>query len=89
MLKSNSLLNKTMLFCWVVMPCELIADTSISDKYTVSIISPEDGDSMFFQNTGIWVYTVPQTRIIALNLSILNSKHIFDFRSYEYLTVLI
>jgi hypothetical protein len=53
MLKSNSLLNKTMLFCWVVMPCELTADTSISDKYTVSIISPEDGDSMFFQSIGI------------------------------------
>jgi hypothetical protein len=42
--------------CSVVMPHELV-DTNVSDKHTLSNFrteDPEDGDSMFFRNNGIY-----------------------------------
>jgi hypothetical protein len=36
-----------MLVFWVVMPCELAGrDTSVLEKHTVSIFTPEDGGNM-------------------------------------------
>jgi hypothetical protein len=50
-----------MRFFWVLAPC----------RHTVSIFSPEDGDSIFLRNVGIYrrVYTAPKPRRIASSSS--------------------
>jgi hypothetical protein len=39
-----------MVVFWVVTPCGIIGGTNISDNHTASIISSEDGGSMFLRN---------------------------------------
>jgi hypothetical protein len=54
----------SMLVSWVVTPCGL-TDTNVSENYTASIFSPEEGHGMFLRNAGIYlrVHTALQPRI--------------------------
>jgi hypothetical protein len=53
------------MFFWVLMLCDLLVDANVSEKHTVSIFSPEDGDIMFLKNVRIYrrVYRAPKPRI--------------------------
>jgi hypothetical protein len=37
----------TVMFFWVVMPCRLVVDINILEKYTGSVSKAEDGNSIF------------------------------------------
>jgi hypothetical protein len=58
------------LFFWMVTPCKRVGryqrfrETTVC-IFRVSIVSPEDGDSMFLRNVGIYlrVYTAPQPTV--------------------------
>jgi hypothetical protein len=66
-------MKMSLLVLWVATPCEPVGrlDTTVSEEHTVSIFSPEDGDSMFLRNFGIYlqVHTVLQPTRPTLTLN--------------------
>jgi hypothetical protein len=58
---------------WVLAP----VNVNILERHTVCTFSPEDGDSLFLRNAGIYrrVYTAPKPRRTVLSSSSLLLKH--------------
>jgi hypothetical protein len=68
----------------VLAPCWLVGrDANVSEKHTVSIVGPQDGDSMFLRNTDIYlrVYTAPKPRRAA--------RKVYETDIYKTLAILV
>jgi hypothetical protein len=66
---------RMVMFFWVLAPCKLVDRCQRFGE----IYSPEDGDSMFLRNVGIYrrVYTAPKPRRISPKFSVICGTETF------------